>query len=347
VRSTASTSSEALGTLSRGNYVGTRNSGNGTATKNGWTAVTYQGKAAWVPAGSLSATKPAPAPAPKPKPSTPAFKKSLVYATTTVTVRAGAGTSSKSLGTLSRGNYVGTRNSGNGTATRNGWTAVTYKGKAAWISAQYLTAKKPAPAPKPKPAPFKKYIVYATATVPVHVSPSLAARSIANLKRGNHVSAIGIAQRGFTPVNYQGRKAWVQTSYLSRSKPVASPQRLDKRCLSGLTVCISKTERKLRLVKNGKVLITLDARFGRASSPTREGRFAIFQKGKNWVSTLYGSKMPFSMFFSGGQAVHYSSDFAARGYAGASHGCVNIRSWSGIEYVFNHAPIGTPVIVYR
>ena len=32
--------------------------------------------------------------------------------------------------------------------------------------------------------------------------------------------------------------------------------------------------------------------------------------------------MPFAMFFSGGQAVHYSPDFAAVGYAGASHGCV-------------------------
>jgi hypothetical protein len=32
------------------------------------------------------------------------------------------------------------------------------------------------------------------------------------------------------------------------------------------------------------------------------------------------------MFFGGGQAVHYSPDFAARGYNGASHGCVTLRS---------------------
>ena len=43
------------------------------------------------------------------------------------------------------------------------------------------------------------------------------------------------------------------------------------------------------------------------------------------MSTLYHSPMPYAMFFSGGQAVHYSADFAARGYAGASHGCVNVR----------------------
>ena len=40
--------------------------------------------------------------------------------------------------------------------------------------------------------------------------------------------------------------------------------------------------------------------------------------------------MPFAMFFSGGQAVHYSPDFAATGYAGASHGCVNIRDYDAI-----------------
>ena len=70
-------------------------------------------------------------------------------------------------------------------------------------------------------------------------------------------------------------------------------------------------------------------RFGSEYTPTREGVFSVFQKNRDWTSTLYGSKMPYSMFFSGGQAVHYSSDFAARGYSGASHGCVNVRDLGG------------------
>ena len=57
--------------------------------------------------------------------------------------------------------------------------------------------------------------------------------------------------------------------------------------------------------------------------------------------------MPFSMFFSGGQAVHYSSDFAARGYAGCSHGCVNIRKKSTIRWVFARIHVGDRVVVYR
>ena len=46
-------------------------------------------------------------------------------------------------------------------------------------------------------------------------------------------------------------------------------------------------------------------------TPTREGLFHVYLKDADHVSQLYGSSMPYSMFFSGGQAVHYSSDFAA------------------------------------
>ena len=57
--------------------------------------------------------------------------------------------------------------------------------------------------------------------------------------------------------------------------------------------------------------------------------------------------MPYSMFFSRGQAVHYSSDFAARGYAGASHGCVNVRDYAGLASLFGQVSTGDKVVVYR
>lgn len=34
---------------------------------------------------------------------------------------------------------------------------------------------------------------------------------------------------------------------------------------------------------------------------------------------------------SGGQAVHCSPDFAANGYHGASHGCVNVRDYRAMS----------------
>ncbi len=298
------------------------------------------------PTAAPTTTTPKPTATPTTSKPKPAFKASLRYATTNVTVRGGASTSSKNLGLLKKGQHVGTRDAGNGTAAKGGWTAVNFQGKAAWIDSRYLSTAKPKPAPAPKPV-FKKYLVYATSKVAVRPQPSLSSRGFASLQRGNWVSAVGVAQRGFTPVSYKGRTAWVQTGYLSRTKPVANPQHLDNRCLSGLVICISKNNRKLRLVSNGRILLTLDARFGSEFNPTREGTFKIYYKDRNHVSGLYGSKMPFSMFFSGGQAVHYSSDFHNRGWAGHSHGCVNIRDWNGITYLWNHAPVGTKVVVYR
>ncbi|MGI3784565.1 MAG: L,D-transpeptidase family protein [Janthinobacterium lividum] len=129
--------------------------------------------------------------------------------------------------------------------------------------------------------------------------------------------------------------------------PKPSAQGLDKRCLTGRAICISKGRNSLTWVVDGKPQLTMDVRFGAVGTPTREGSFAVLRKERTWTSTIYHSKMPYSMFFSGGQAVHYSSDFAARGYAGASHGCVNVRNLAGISSLFSQARTGDKVIVYR
>lgn len=124
------------------------------------------------------------------------------------------------------------------------------------------------------------------------------------------------------------------------------PGALDQRCRTGRAICIDKTSRTLRWVVDGKVLRTVDVRFGASYSPTREGLFHLYWKDATHVSSLYGSPMPFSMFFSNGQAVHYSSDFAARGYAGASHGCVNVRDYDGVKWLFSQARVGDKVVIY-
>jgi peptidoglycan hydrolase-like protein with peptidoglycan-binding domain len=127
-----------------------------------------------------------------------------------------------------------------------------------------------------------------------------------------------------------------------------SPGKLDARCLTGRVICIDKTSRTLRWVVDGHVQQTLDARFGSTlnDTPTREGLFHVYLKDADHVSRLYGSSMPFAMFFSGGQAVHYSSDFAAVGYNGASHGCVNIRDYDGVKWLFSQVRVGDEVVVY-
>ncbi|MEV7088876.1 L,D-transpeptidase family protein [Streptomyces sp. NPDC093085] len=127
------------------------------------------------------------------------------------------------------------------------------------------------------------------------------------------------------------------------TKPVAKP---DPRCLTGRVMCISKKSSTLAWMVNGKVQSAMDVRFGSEYTPTREGEFQVGWKSRDHVSTLYDSPMPYAMFFSGGQAVHYSSDFAARGYSGASHGCVNVRDEKKIAALFADVRTGDKVVIY-
>ena len=182
------------------------------------------------------------------------------------------------------------------------------------------------------------------------------------LVTGTYGSATASSVRGFQgkrdiPVTGQvDARTWSRLVAMTRTPtedakhnrlPKPSAAGLDRRCLTGRAICISKGNNSLTWVVDGKPQLRMDVRFGAVGTPTREGSFAIQRKERTWTSTIYHSKMPYSMFFSGGQAVHYSSDFAARGYAGASHGCVNVRNLAGISSLFSQAQVGDKVIVYR
>ena len=161
----------------------------------------------------------------------------------------------------------------------------------------------------------------------------------------------GIPQLGYIDQNTLDKLAAVthvptQTE-LYPPAPVVNGKKLDARCATGVVLCIDKSTRKLRYVVDGVVQMQLDVRFGAVKTATREGSFTVGWKSRNHVSKLYDSAMPFAMFFSGGQAVHYSSDFAARGYNGASHGCVNVRDLGKIKILFGQVKVGDKVIVYR
>ncbi|CAL9457910.1 L,D-transpeptidase family protein [Streptomyces sp. enrichment culture] len=132
--------------------------------------------------------------------------------------------------------------------------------------------------------------------------------------------------------------------YLMGGQPADAP---DPRCRTGRVLCVSKTSRTLRWMVDGRTVSTMPVRFGSEYTPTREGVFRIYWKSRHHVSTLYDSPMPYAMFFSGGQAVHFSADFAARGYAGSSHGCVNVRDEEAIARLYEQVRDGDRVVVHR
>lgn len=121
---------------------------------------------------------------------------------------------------------------------------------------------------------------------------------------------------------------------------------LPEQCQRQRTICVDMNQKLLRLVSDGNVLLTLDARFGMPGYATAQGTFRVQRKSRNHVSSLYRTRMPFALFFNGGQAVHYSPYFHRDGYLGGSHGCINLRDFRAAEWLFDRVPVGTRVFIY-
>jgi len=140
---------------------------------------------------------------------------------------------------------------------------------------------------------------------------------------------------------YVTRKTWDRLRTLAG--PVGS---LPKACTSEDSICISTEQKIVRWIVNGKVAMSADARFGLPEAATARGTFTVTRKSRDHVSSLYRTAMPFSLFFHGGQAVHYSAYFKRDGYYGASHGCVNLRDLKKAGWLFDRAQVGDRVHVY-
>jgi len=170
---------------------------------------------------------------------------------------------------------------------------------------------------------------------PVRVTRVMDTRTVAAVRRFRSKFFLGSTPTVTSPV-------WKELSRLTVTKGV-----LPAGCRTGTVLCIDKSQKTLRYMKNGVILLTADARFGGEGNPTREGSFRVYSKSRDHTSTLYHTWMPFAMFFSGGQAVHYSPYFHRDGYYGASHGCVNLHDMSTARWLFDRVRIGTRVVVYH
>ena len=144
----------------------------------------------------------------------------------------------------------------------------------------------------------------------------------------------------------------VGTSYsptvtLTRTSPLYQKGfQLDPRCMTGRAFCASKAQRKMAWVVDGKVQEVVAARFGAPGFETSNGAWRIFWKNRDHHSTLYDAPMPFSMFFHGGEAIHYSDSLVANGWNGGSHGCINLRDWNAAKRLFELGRVGDKVIVW-
>ncbi len=160
---------------------------------------------------------------------------------------------------------------------------------------------------------------------------------------------------------FQWKYNFKQTGVLNRKGvaklvAVARDGSIDSRCLGpGITLCVDKTQRLTRYIKDGQVLMKIDTNFGPEKgdpkfgqySLTREGVFKIFWKSPNSRSTLYGMVLPYFMAFDGGEGFHFSKYFADTGYADTSMGCAISNDLAKSKWMYRNTPMNTKVVVYH
>ncbi len=91
----------------------------------------------------------------------------------------------------------------------------------------------------------------------------------------------------------------------------------------GWHICYDRYRHQVTLWRNGELRNSWLVRGGDRGYETRTGDFRVYLRDKDHVSGIYGTAMPYSQFFSGGQAFH-GSPFMIDPWQDHSHGCVNM-----------------------
>ncbi len=91
---------------------------------------------------------------------------------------------------------------------------------------------------------------------------------------------------------------------------------------AGWHACYDRSQHQVNLYHKGVLLNSWLVRGGGSDTQTRKGRFVVYWRDIDHVSSLYDTPMPYSQFFSGGQALHGSA-LMINPFEGHSHGCVN------------------------
>lgn len=154
-------------------------------------------------------------------------------------------------------------------------------------------------------------------------------------------------ERTWTPLI--GRTRTPRYADLYDAPPASTlAQELDPRCATGKVVCVSKAQRKMSYVVDGQVRFTREARFSGPGWDSPEGEFRVWYMNSDTVSKIFGERtpMPYAIFYEGNVAIHYSQDFADKGYEGGSHGCSQLRDYQVAKWLYEQIKVGDRVVVY-
>jgi len=136
-------------------------------------------------------------------------------------------------------------------------------------------------------------------------------RAVKKYQRRVHLKITGIATH----------KTWAKLIPATiKARPL-----IPRPCKEGIGwhICYDRYRHQVTLWKRGELRNSWLVRGGDRGMATRTGNFRVYWRDKDHVSGIYGTPMPYSQFFSGGQAFHGSAKMMDP-WQDHSAGCVNM-----------------------
>ncbi|MFG2840058.1 L,D-transpeptidase family protein [Streptomyces zaomyceticus] len=135
------------------------------------------------------------------------------------------------------------------------------------------------------------------------------------------VRAFQVKQK-IKPANgYAGPVTWARAELLAARKSLDPKRRCPVRKYA--VACVDLDRQLMWVRKDKKVTFAVvNIRSGRAGYATRTGWHSVYWRHKDHWSSIYNTPMPYSQFFSGGQAFH--AVYGQLATPTGSRGCVNL-----------------------
>ncbi len=148
-----------------------------------------------------------------------------VYTTDRVNIRSTYSTSGKVIKTVNAGTALTRTGVGN-----NGWSRINYDGQTAYISSQYVTTTNPSnttdddqqnDTDDTEEVTFKDVdeTMYASQNCNLRKSWSTSSEKVGYLKKGEQVKRTGVADNGWSRIDYGGKVMYVATRLLTSEEP--------------------------------------------------------------------------------------------------------------------------------
>lgn len=138
-------------------------------------------------------------------------KSATVYATADLNVRAQNNVSAAVLGGIAAGGTIAQTG-----YTSDGWIQIDYQGTTAYVSADYVSEKKPVIVKS------MSGTMYATTEVYVRNAAGTDGAILGSLSTGNTVSVSGYTNNNWIRITYNGHTGYVSSDYLSWNAPVTA-----------------------------------------------------------------------------------------------------------------------------